>query len=80
MEVGFWQMLFTVIFFCIMILWRPSRHASKYAYSQQIATEDVDDAEMFEDTLGKPDTAEAVDDDQFEIGEENDDGVINDAA
>jgi len=80
LEVGFWQMLFTVIFLCIMILWRPSRHASKYAYSQQIATEDVDDAEMFEDNLGKPDTAEAVDDDQFEIGDENEDGVINDVA
>jgi len=77
LEVGFWQVLFTVIFLSIMVLWRPSRHASHYAYSQQIATEDMDDVEMFEDTLGKPDTAEAVDDNQFEIGDENDDGVIN---
>jgi len=74
LEVGFWQVLFTVVFFSIMTLWRPSRHASKYAYSQQIATEEIDDADMFEDTMGKPDTAEA-DDDQFEIGDENEDNV-----
>jgi len=72
-EIGFWQVLFTFLFFSIMTLWRPSRHASKYAYAQQIATEENEDADMFEDTLGKPDTAEAVDDDQFEIGDENED-------
>jgi len=58
-----------------MVLWRPSRHASKYAYSQQIATDEIDDAEIFGDTLGKPDTAEA-DDDQFEIGDENEDDPL----
>lgn len=79
LEVGFWQVLFTLVFFSIMTLWRPSRHASKYAYAQQIATEEMDDADMFEDTLGKPDTAEAVDDDQFEIGDENEeDGARSD--
>jgi len=72
LEVGFWQVLFTVVFFCIMLLWRPSRHASKYAYAQQIATEETEDADMFEDTFGKPETAEALDDD-FEIGDENED-------
>jgi len=71
MEVGFWQILFTIVFFSIMVLWRPSKHSSEYAYSQQIATEDMDDAEMFEDTLGKPDTAEA-DDNEFEIGDDED--------
>jgi len=73
LEVGFWQALFTVVLFCIMMLWKPSRHASKYAYSQQIATEEMDDPELFEETLGKPDTAEAADDDMFEIGDENED-------
>jgi len=77
LEVGFWQVLYTVVLFCIMTWWRPSRHAAQYAYSQQIATEELDDADMFEDTLGKPDTAEAVDDDQFEIGDEHEDGSTN---
>jgi len=75
LEVGFWQVLYTGVLFCIMTLWRPSRHASKYAYSQQIATEELDDADIFEDTFGKPDTAEAVDDDHFEIGDENEDAL-----
>jgi len=72
LEVGFWQVLFTIVFFCIMFLWRPSRHASKYAYAQQISTEEHDDADLFEETLGgKPDTAEAADEDRFVIGEDN---------
>jgi len=70
LEVGFWQVLFTVTFFAVMTLLRPSRYISKYAYVQQIATEDMDDAEMFKDPLGKPDTAEAVDDDQLYIRDE----------
>lgn len=71
MEVGFWQILFTAVFFSIMALWRPSKHSSEYAYAQQIATEELDDADLFEDDLVKPDTAEA-DEDEFEYGDGND--------
>lgn len=72
LEVGFWQVLYTGLLFCIMILWRPSKHAPKYAHSTQIATEE-DDTGIFEDNFGKPDVAEAVDDDQYEIGDESED-------
>jgi len=69
LEVGFWQALFTAVFFAIMVLWRPSNHASRYAYAQELATEDVDDADVFEDDFGV-----AEDDNQFEIGaSDNDD-------
>jgi len=70
-EVGFWWVLYTGVLFCIMILWRPSKDAPEYAYSKQIATEEMDDAGMLEDNFGKPDTAETVDDDQYKIGDEN---------
>eukprot|EP00497_Spongosphaera_streptacantha_P002459 TRINITY_DN3058_c0_g1_i1.p3 TRINITY_DN3058_c0_g1~~TRINITY_DN3058_c0_g1_i1.p3 ORF type:complete len:58 (+),score=10.22 TRINITY_DN3058_c0_g1_i1:187-360(+) len=42
-----------------MFLWRPSKHASRYAYAQEIATDDMDeDMDAFadgENALNKPD-------------------------
>lgn len=62
LEVGFWQALFTGVFVAIMLLWRPSEHASRYAYAQELATEDIDDADGFgEDFEGE--------EEQFEIGD-----------
>jgi len=69
LEVGFWQALFTAVFFAIMFLWRPSKHASRYAYAQELATDDVDDADVFEEDFGV-----AEDDNQFEIGASDNDG------
>lgn len=62
LEVGFWQVLFTIVFLSIMVLWRPSKHASRYAYAQELATEETDDAEVFENNLMKPDIAEDAED------------------
>jgi len=51
MEVGFWQILYTVVFFIIMFLWRPNQHSKDYAFMQQIP-KDAEDAEEFETGLG----------------------------
>jgi len=50
MEVGFWQILYTGVFFIIMFLWRPNAHSKQYAYMQQIQTNEdaVDDVEAFD--------------------------------
>merc|ERR1711964_569439 len=55
MDIGFWQMLYTGVFFAIMILWRPSQAAKRYAYSQQLATDDTLEAEAFDDELSDED-------------------------
>ena len=68
MEVGFWQILFSVIFFAIMILWRPSEHFKRYGESLQLGNEDNED--MF-DSMPKPDTM--GDDDDISDGETGDD-------
>jgi len=54
MEVGFWQILYTAVFFIIMFLWRPNKHSKDYAFMQQIP-KDLDDDEEFDTGLG-PDT------------------------
>jgi len=50
MEVGFWQILYTGVFFIIMALWRPNAHSKEYAYMQQIGTTEdaLDDVEAFD--------------------------------
>ena len=67
MEVGFWQILFSIIFFAIMILWRPSEHFKRYGESLQLGNEDNED--MF-DSMPKPDT---MADDDMSDGESDDD-------
>ncbi|ETO10142.1 hypothetical protein RFI_27235, partial [Reticulomyxa filosa] len=74
MEVGFWQILFTVIFISIMILWTPSQHSKTYAYASQIGQEEHDDednedgVDEDEDDIqfGKPDTLNDDDEDEDE--------------
>jgi len=50
MEVGFWQILYTAVFFIIMSLWRPNSHSKEYAYMQQLQTneDESDDVEAFD--------------------------------
>jgi len=68
MEVGFWQILFSVIFIAIMILWRPSEHSKTYVYVSQLGQdEDAEDDDDDEDIqFGKPDTLNDYENDQTE--------------
>jgi len=68
METGFWQILFSVIFFAIMLLWRPSEHFKTYSISQQIA-QDEDDIPL--DDLPQPDNMDDEDDNDSDIGIDN---------
>lgn len=76
MDIGFWQMLYTGVFFAIMILWRPSQAAKRYAYSQQLSTVDNIDEEAFDDELSDEDIT-AGEKARFTI---DDDGEEDDAA
>merc|ERR1711977_447391 len=74
MEVGFWQILFSVIFLAIMILWRPSEHSKTYAYAIEIGQEDNDDILGKPDTFGDSDTESDDNNKQanFTIGDDHD--------
>ncbi|ETO34180.1 hypothetical protein RFI_02915 [Reticulomyxa filosa] len=48
-EVGFWQILFGIIFVVIMILWRPSSHTKTYAFVSQVGQDDTEDADDSDD-------------------------------
>lgn len=69
LEVGFWQILYTLVFFVIMFLWRPLKNFKDYAYMQQIETKD-EIAEDFEEEFG-PDTMENEVEARFTIDEED---------
>jgi len=83
MEVGFWQILFTIIFITIMILWLPSEHNKSIVGSLQLTSNEDDDDEDEEDEnddedddeedmrFGKPDTFDDENDDR----DENDDKI-----
>jgi len=59
LEVGFWQILYTAVFFVIMFFWRPVKNFKDYAYMQELETQDQID-EDFEDELGPDTVAEEV--------------------
>lgn len=77
LEVGFWQILYTVVFFVIMFLWRPLKNLKDYADMQELETQDQIDEE-FEEEFG-PDTVDDDIDGKFTIEEEDefDDTKIN---
>jgi len=71
LEVGFWQILYTLVFFVIMFLWRPLKNFKDYAYMQEIETKDQIDEE-FEEEFG-PDTVACSEvEAKFTIDEEDD--------
>lgn len=79
MEVGFWQILFSIIFFTIMILWRPTEHLWKYVSSKQIGTEEDDGIFEQPDTMANDYDSEEDEDDEedgpaarFTIDDEDD--------
>jgi hypothetical protein len=37
-----WQMLYLVVFFAILILWRPDNNSRRYAYAELQSTDDMD--------------------------------------
>ncbi len=39
---GFWNLQYTLLLFAILVLWRPSENARRYAYAQQISGDDTD--------------------------------------
>jgi len=44
LEVGFWQILYTLVFCVIMFLWRPVENFKEYAYMEELETvEDIDE-------------------------------------
>uniref|UniRef100_H2XRS4 Transmembrane protein 87A n=1 Tax=Ciona intestinalis TaxID=7719 RepID=H2XRS4_CIOIN len=45
METAFWHLLFSVILFVIMILWRPTANNQRYAYSPMVDGNDSDEDE-----------------------------------
>jgi len=51
LEVGFWQVLYSIVFFSIMFLWRPVKNFKDYAFMQELETKDEIDEE-FEDEFG----------------------------
>ena len=75
MEVGFWQILFSVIFFAIMILWRPSEHFKRYGESLQLGGED--DEDVF--NMPKPDTMDDNEQYSDEANTNSDDDDDNNA-
>ena len=55
----FWQILYTLVFFVIMFLWRPLKNFKDYAYMQELETQDQIDEE-FEEEFG-PDVKKVSD-------------------
>merc|ERR1719447_721715 len=71
LEVGFWQILYTFVFFVIMYLWKPSSHSKRYAFMQQIGTDEVfDELEAFDNELG-PDHPDEDMEPKFTMDEED---------
>jgi len=46
LEVGFWQVLYSIVFFAIMFLWRPVKNFKDYAFMQELETKDEIDEEV----------------------------------
>jgi len=75
LEVGFWQILYTLVFFVIMFLWRPLKNFKDYAYMQELETQDQIDEE-FEEEFG-PDTVDDEVEAKFTIEEDEIDTKVN---
>jgi len=75
LEVGFWQILYTLVFFVIMFLWRPLKNFKDYAYMQELETQDQIDEE-FEEEFG-PDTVDDEVEAKFTIEEDEMDVKVN---
>lgn len=76
MDIGFWQMLYTAVFIAVMVLWRPSQAAKRYAYAQQLSTEDKFELEAFDDDLSEGEIEVAGDTARFAIDDDGEDETV----
>jgi hypothetical protein len=53
LNIAFWHLLFSIILFSIMILWRPSAMSKRYEYSPLVDDVDTDDDEDMDEVKTK---------------------------
>ena len=45
MNEGIWAVYYFILFFCLMLMWKPSENSAAYAYHSELATDIQEDEE-----------------------------------